>query len=139
VKKFYTSSRGAKIVDVKLMRTAEMYLIRAEARAENNDLAGASADINTLRAARILGYTPVTYTDKAVAISDIINERFKELCFEGFRFFDLKRRGLAMSRLSIDVTSPLWQNVAANDFHFTLPIPQDELFANPAYVQNPGY
>jgi hypothetical protein len=139
IKKFYTSSRGPKIVDVKLMRTAEMYLIRAEARAESNDLAGASADINTLRAARIAGYTPITYSDKAVAISDIINERFKELCFEGFRFFDLKRRGMAVARLSIDVTSPLWQNVAANDFHFTLPIPQDELFANPSYTQNPGY
>lgn len=139
VKKFANSSRGPKIVDVKLMRTAEMYLIRAEARAESNDLAGASADINTLRAARIAGYTPVTYTDKTAAVNDILNERFKELCFEGFRFFDLKRRGLPVNRLLSDVTSPLWQNLSANDFRFALPIPQDEIFANPNYVQNPGY
>ncbi len=139
VKKFANSSRGPKIVDVKLMRTAEMYLIRAEARAENNDLAGASGDINALRAARIAGYIPMTYTDKTSAVNDIINERFKELCFEGFRFFDLKRRGLPVNRLLSDVTSPLWQNLSANDFRFALPIPQDEIFANPNYAQNPGY
>lgn len=139
VRKFYQSSRGPKIVDVKLMRTAEMYLIRAEARAENNDLAGASADINALRTARITGYTPVSYTDKNVAVNDIINERFKELCFEGFRFFDLKRKGMAVSRLLSDVTSPVWQTLPAGNFRFALPIPQDELFANPNYKQNPGY
>lgn len=139
VRKFFSSSRGPKIVDVKLMRTAEMYLIRAEARAENNDLVGAAADINALRTARITGYTPVAYTDKAVAINDIMNERFKELCFEGFRFFDLKRRVLAVNRLLTDVTSPLWQTLPAGNFRFALPIPQDEIFANPSYLQNPGY
>lgn len=139
VRKFYQSSRGPKIVDVKLMRTAEMYLVRAEARAESNDLAGAAADINALRAARITGYTPVTYTDKNVAVSDILNERFKELCFEGFRFFDLKRKGLAVNRLLSDVTSPVWQTLPAGNFRFALPIPQDEIFANPNYKQNPGY
>jgi starch-binding outer membrane protein, SusD/RagB family len=133
------SSRGNKIVDIKVMRIAEMYLIRAEARAELNDLAGASSDINTLRAARIAGYTPITYTDKAVAIADILNERFKELAYEGFRFFDLKRRGLAVNRFASDVTSPGWQNLAANDFHFALPIPSTEIRVNPNYTQNPGY
>jgi hypothetical protein len=139
INKFFSSSRGPKIVDVKLMRVAEMYLIRAEARAEANDLAGASADINTLRAARISGYTPITYTDKAVAIADILNERFKELAWEGFRFFDLKRRGLAVNRLLSDVTSTQWQSMPAGNFRFVLPIPQSAIFANPNQSQNPGY
>jgi hypothetical protein len=139
VNKFFTSSRGPKIVDVKLMRVAEMYLIRAEAKAELNDLAGASADINTLRAARIAGYAPITFTDKATAVSEILNERFKELAFEGFRYFDLKRRGLPVARLGSDVTSSQWQNLPANDFRMVLPIPSSEVRNNPNHTQNPGY
>jgi len=139
LKKFYSSSRGGGIVDLKGIRIAEMYLIRAEARAELNDLAGASADINTLRTARIAGYTPITYADKGTAVADIIQERFKELCFEGFRFFDLKRKGLPLQRSASDVDSPVWQNLAAGDKRFVYPIPADEILANPNMKQNQGY
>jgi starch-binding outer membrane protein, SusD/RagB family len=137
--KFYESARNPNEVDVKLMRIAEMYLIRAEARAENNDLVGAATDLNTLRAARINNYTNVVFTDKNVAIAEILNERYKELCFEGFRFFDLKRRQLPLNRFASDVQSPVWQNISAGDYRFVLPIPQHEIFANPKMVQNPGY
>jgi len=139
INKFFTSTRGPKIVDVKLMRVAEMYLIRAEAKAELNDLAGAAADINTLRAARIAGYVPMTYADKATAIADILNERFKELAFEGFRYFDLKRRSLPVTRINSDVTSSQWQNLPSNDFRMVLPIPSSEVRTNPNQTQNPGY
>jgi hypothetical protein len=139
VKKFSTSSRGGNVVDLKVVRVSEMYLIRAEARAELNDLAGAASDINTLRAARIAGYTPITYADKASAIDDILLERFRELAFEGFRFFDLKRRGLSLQRNASDVDSPLWQTLAASDKRFVYPIPADEILANPNVIQNPGY
>ena len=139
VRKFYQSSRGGSIVDLKGIRIAEMYLIRAEARAELNDLAGAAADINTLRTQRITGYTNITYSDKALALDDIIQERYKELAFEGFRFFDLKRRNLNLQRAASDVDSPLWQTLAAGNFRFVYPIPAQELLANEAMVQNPGY
>jgi starch-binding outer membrane protein, SusD/RagB family len=139
VKKFSTSSRGGSIVDLKGIRTAEMYLIRAEARAELNDLSGAASDINTLRAVRITGYVPVSYADKTTAITDILLERYKELAFEGFRFFDLKRRGLPLQRNSSDVDSPLWLNLAADDYRFIYPIPAEEILANPNMIQNPGY
>lgn len=139
VKKFLQSSRGGSIVDVKNIRTAEMYLIRAEARAEQNDLAGAAADINALRTNRITGYTAITYADKTSAINDILLERFKELAFEGFRFYDLKRRGLGLQRAASDVDSPLWQTLSADNFRFVYPIPGQELLANRKMVQNPGY
>ena len=48
----------------KVFRTGEAYLIRAEARAEQNKFTGtnsAESDINALRAARITGYTDVTF------------------------------------------------------------------------------
>lgn len=139
VNKFAGSSRGPKIVDVKLMRIAEMYLIRAEAKAENNDLPGAAVEYNALRAARITGYTNETFTSKDAAITAILNERFRELCYEGFRFFDLKRRGLPVDRLASDVQSTTWQNLAASDFRIVFPLPESAMLANPNLIQNNGY
>lgn len=128
--------------DIKVFRTAEMYLIRAEARAESNSISGANSaesDLNTLRAARINGYTNVTLTSKADAIAQILQERFKELAFEGHRFWDLKRKGLAVDRLDVDAPSTLGKTLSANNFRFVLPIPQAEMQANPNMVQNEGY
>ena len=139
VNKFFSSARGPKIVDVKLMRIAEMYLIRAEARAENNDLTGAAADYNLLRSSRISSYVNETFADKNDAISKIMDERARELCFEGFRFFDHIRRGLPIARPSSDVQSSAWQNLPATDYRMLFPIPQSSMLANPNMVQNPGY
>ena len=116
-----------------------MYLLRAEAYAESNQLPQASADINSIRAARITGYTPISFTSQAQAVTEVLNERYKELCYEGFRFFDLKRKGLGVSRNASDVQSTTWQNLSATDYHFALPIPQTEIDVNPGMLQNPGY
>jgi starch-binding outer membrane protein, SusD/RagB family len=139
VKKFSGSSRGTNVNDIKNIRIAEMYLIRAEARAELNDLAGAAADINALRTQRIVPYNTISYASKDIAIADIILERYRELAFEGFRFYDLKRKGLDLQRAATDVDSPLWQTLAANNFRFVYPIPSDEMLANRNIVQNEGY
>jgi hypothetical protein len=139
VKKYPGSAAGPQRNDLKLVRLSEMYLLRAEAYAENNQLALAAADINDVRRARITGYTDITFGSQAQAVAEIINERYKELAYEGFRFFDLKRKGLGVSRNASDVQSPLWQNLPANDYHFALPIPQSEMDANPSMVQNQGY
>ncbi|HMP87014.1 MAG TPA: RagB/SusD family nutrient uptake outer membrane protein [Lacibacter sp.] len=139
VRKFFTSARGPKIVDVKLMRLSEMYLIRAEARAESNNLSGAAADYNLVRQNRITGYTNETFVDKTDAINKIYNERARELCFEGFRFYDHVRRGLPIQRPASDVQSLEWQTLAADNFRFKFPIPGNSIRANPNMVQNPGY
>ena len=139
VKKYPGSSAGPQINDLKIVRLSEMYLLRAEANAESNQLSQAAADLNAIRTARITGYVNVSFATKDAAVTAILNERYKELCFEGFRFFDLKRKGLGVSRNSSDVQSSNWQNLPANDFHFALPIPQHEIAANPNTVQNPGY
>jgi len=142
VNKFFTSSKGARIVDLKGPRIAEMYLIRAEANAQLNtaaSLAAAAADLNLVRSNRITGYTNQAFADQPTLLAAILVEKYKELCFEGIRFQDLKRNGLPVSRLATDVDSPQWQTLPANDFHFTLPIPQQELLANKNMVQNAGY
>ena len=139
VVKYPGSAAGPQRNDIKAIRISEMYLLRAEAYAETNQLQKAADDVNALRRNRITGYTDITYSSKDAAITDIINERFKELAYEGFRFFDLKRRGLGIARLASDVQSTNWQNLPAGDFRFALPIPQTEVFANPNTTQNPGY
>jgi hypothetical protein len=130
------------LVNSKMMRTSEMYLIRAEARAEQNKISGANSaesDLNTLRAARITDHVDITLSTKDQAISEILTERFKELAFEGHRFWDLKRRGLAVDRLDTDAPSSDGKTLPANSFKFALPIPDPEIKANPAMEQNPGY
>jgi hypothetical protein len=130
------------VADAKVFRTGEMYLIRAEARAESGTVSGpnsAESDINALRTARITGYTPVTFGSKQVAIDAIMLERFKELAYEGHRFWDLKRRGLPVDRLPTDAPTTNAATLPAGDYRFLLPIPDAEMKANSLMVQNPGY
>ena len=130
------------VANAKVFRTAEMLLIRAEARAEQGRFTGATgadADMNLLRSNRITGFVPGTYTSAAQAIADIMQERFVELCYEGHRFFDLKRRGLPVTRLAVDAPSPAALTLEANNFRFVMPIPLPEMVANPLMQQNPGY
>lgn len=141
INKFFTSSRGGRVVDAKAIRTVEMYLIRAEAyaRLASPNVTAGAADINLIRSNRIVGYSNVSFGSATELINAVLEERFKELCFEGFRFFDLKRLGLPLQRDASDVDSPNWQTLPADNFRFTFPIPQDEILANPNMVPNPGY
>jgi len=133
---------GENVADAKVFRTAEMYLIRAEARAESGNFTGANSaesDINDLRAARINNYVPVTFSSKAEAIDAILLERFKELAFEGHRFWDLKRRGLAVQRFGTDAPTSTGATLPAGNYRFVLPIPEIEMQANNLMIQNQGY
>lgn len=140
VNKFYQSTRGGRIVDMKACRTAEMYLIRAEANAKKAtpDISAGAADLNALRAQRITGYINETFATAAALITAVLQERFKELAFEGFRFFDLKRNNLPVQRLASDA-SAAWQTLDAGSYRFVFPIPNSEILANPNMVQNDGY
>lgn len=128
--------------DIKIFRTAEMYLIRAEARAEQGQFTGANSgesDLNALREARIDAHTNQTFTSKDALIQAVLDERFKELAFEGHRFWDLKRRSLPVQRLASDAPKPASMTLPADDYHFVLPIPNIEISGNPLIQQNEGY
>jgi len=130
------------VANAKVYRTGEMYLIRAEARAEQNKITGANSaesDINALRTARITGYVNVVFATKTEAIDAIMLERFKELAYEGHRFWDLKRRGLPVERLASDAPTTNAAVLPTGNFRFLLPIPDPEMKANTLMVQNPGY
>ncbi len=134
--------------DIKIMRVSEMYLINAEARAINNDAAGAGAMIKLLRDARFGADTPLpSYSGTQDAIVDILRERRLELAFEGHRYLDVKRlrsiTGVGFQRDPRDCgeasNGVVPCSLQASDRRFTLPIPASELNGNANIVQNPGY
>lgn len=128
------------IYDIKMLRTSEMYLIRAEAYAEKNDLVNGAVSLNALRSARITGYVPMAFTSKDLLINEILLERYRELPYEGHRYFDLKRRNLPVERLSADVQdNAALIKLDPTNPKYLLPIPQQEIFANTNIQQNPNY
>jgi hypothetical protein len=114
-----------------VMRLAEQYLIRAEARAMQNKFDNAAADINVIRdRAELAGTLADTQLELLTAIE---RERRVELFTEwGHRFFDLKRWGRLDAVL--DPVKPNWDPSDS-----LLPIPQSEILANRKLTQNPGY
>lgn len=128
------------LVNWKAIRTAEMYLIRAEARAmQTGKGLLALADLNDLRAARINNYVPEVLLGQAL-LDAIATERRKELFAEGHRWFDLKRTIRTINRT--DVVGSNRITLAANAREWTWPIPQVEIDANPninAGNQTTGY
>ncbi len=118
--------------EVKILRLAEMYLIRAEARAQQGDIPGAAEDLNIIRNRAGLPNT-TTAGDKASMLLAIEQERFVELCFEGHRWIDIVRTGRANDIMSA------FNPVGWDPTDVLLPIPQSEIDKNPNLTQNPGY
>lgn len=71
----------------------EIYLIRAECRARMGDFQGALSDINKLLVTRWKAgrYVPFSFLDRDQLLSQILNERRKQLVFRGLRWSDLRR------------------------------------------------
>jgi hypothetical protein len=115
-----------------ILRLAEQYLIRAEARAHQNNIAGANADLNLIR--KRAGLLDVSIATSGELLIHIEQERRAELFAEwGHRWFDLKRWGRVSDVLSV----AKGVNWSATDALY--PIPQQSLESNPFLVQNPGY
>jgi hypothetical protein len=116
-------------------RLAEQFLIRAEARAQlNSNIAGARADIDTLR--HRAGLLSTGANNQVLLLQAIEQERRIELMFEwGHRWFDLKRTNRADVVLSAFKGNSNWQ--LTPDIYF--PIPSAEIKLNPALIQNQGY
>ncbi|OQP54312.1 hypothetical protein A4H97_22780 [Niastella yeongjuensis] len=120
-----------------VLRLAEQYLIRAEARAQQNNLEGAQADLNEIRTrAGLPNTTATTQTDLLAAV---LNERQWELFTEwGHRWFDLIRTNNLNSVMR--VVTPAKGGSWDPDGHQALyPIPQSDRNSNPHLSQNTGY
>jgi starch-binding outer membrane protein, SusD/RagB family len=134
--KFLGESGVPGLTSFKILRLAEMYLIRAEARAKTSDFAGATSDVNVIR--NRAGLADFSGT---VTLQDVLDEKNREFAFEGHRTFDLWRNGLPLVRIQantgLEVSAPAF--IAANSFLRVYPIPQRELDTNPEITQAPGY
>ena len=121
-----------------VIRLAEIYLIRSEARLYNGNSDGAISDLNVIRKRASLTdiRSKITINLESV-LAAILQERRSELFTEwGHRWFDLKRTNKidgVMQEVSKDKNST-W-NVNAKLW----PIPIYEIEANPSLKQNPGY
>ena len=116
--------------NISLIRYEEVVLILAEAKLEldESDALDVLNEVPVERNATL--YTEAT-------LDNILLERRKELCFEGFRFDDLARTGR-----NIPLVDPLHQTHGGpvyGSYHYTFAIPSSEINANTNMVQNNGY
>lgn len=132
-----------------LIRLADIMLLNAEARYYNGDEAGARERLKEVRE-RIapepadLNNLTLTYYN-ADFLTELLDSRSRELCFEGWRRIDLIRFGKidqTINNLSADTGR--WNGIVPNlqaDWtteKMWFPIPQSEIDLSPL-VQNLGY
>jgi hypothetical protein len=120
-----------------ILRLSEQYLIRAEARTELSNPAGAKQDLDAVRQrANTLGVYSGAL-DKASLLTAILHERQVEFFAEwGHRFFDLKR----MNKID-DVMSEVSPEKGGSweSYKKVWPIPMDEIKKDSNLSQNEGY
>lgn len=120
-----------------VLRLAEQYLIRAEARVRKSpsDIAGAVDDIRIVQ--ERAGVVPLFSSEGDVTQDNILlaieEERRLELAFEGHRFTDLVRTGRAADVLGRH--NPLLKQ----SYQWVFPIPASSVEKDPDLIQNPGY
>jgi hypothetical protein len=120
---------------VMLFRQAEQYLIRAEARAQQNNLPGAATDLNVVRTRAGLGN--INPSTQSAMLTSIFHERQVELFTEcGHRFFDLKRSGTIDAVMS--VVAPQ-KSTKWSSYMQLWPIYTQDIQVDPNLKQNPGY
>lgn len=109
-----------------MIRIAELYLIRAEAYAQDNDIAKSLADLNVIR--KRADIQELNIADKATLLLAIEQENRIEFAFENHRWYDLVRTRRAKTVLGID-----------EDFRLLLPIPYAQILIDKNLEQNPQY
>ena len=122
-----------------VLRLAEQYLIRAEARVQQNtNLAGAITDLNILRERANLPDLAFSLPQRQI-LSAVMQERRIELFAEwGNRWLDLKRTGAIDSIMTI--ATPLKGGGSTwNSYQQLYPIPYSEMQESPNFTQNAGY
>ncbi len=136
-----------------VFRLAEIYLNYAEAEAALGNTVEALTYLNMIR--ERAGMPDLTSAGGTDLMQKIQQERRIELCFEGHRFFDLRRWGIAETgagnALGV-IINPT--NASNTSFSYQIdtvevrtwvpsfyyyPIPRSETQINPALTQNPGY
>jgi hypothetical protein len=117
--------------NIRVIRYAEVVLNYAEALARTNS-PDALAFLNLIPENR----NAETYDE--ATIENVLLERRKELALEGFGFFELVRNGMGIPKVDPRQTFGD-QDIPFGSPRLALPIPQNEISANPSIIQNDGY
>ncbi|WMI66092.1 RagB/SusD family nutrient uptake outer membrane protein [Aestuariibaculum sp. YM273] len=122
--------------DVIYMRSSEMVLIEAEAKAMLNDVSGAQNALDILGSARDSAFDKTAFTTQAQLMDEIKWQRRVELWGEGFSYHDNIRWDEGLDQTNSGASEVLYQagfmqdKPSVND-DWIFQIPQDELDANP--------
>lgn len=128
--------------DFPMFRLADVYLMASEAilrGANNGSLSDAADYFNTVRS-RAFKSTLANLSESQLNLQEILDERARELSWEGTRRTDLVRFG------QFTDGDYLWQwkggvkeGLKVESYRDIYPIPSADLSNNPNLVQNPGY
>ena len=127
-------------IDMPIFRLPEMYLIYAEATLRGGAGGDNTLAIQYINKLRERAYGNASGDVTSIDLNFILDERGRELYWEGFRRTDLIRYGKFVSG------TYLWpwkggvkSGSGVQDFRKIYPLPTSDLSANPNLVQNPGY
>ncbi|MCW3117505.1 MAG: RagB/SusD protein [Chitinophagaceae bacterium] len=135
----YKTSPGSTLEYSMMLRLAEQYLIRAEARAQQNKLTGAISDLNVIRQRAGLSVLPGNLSQVQV-LAAVAQERRVELFTEADRWLDLKRTG-AIDAVMGSPGNATQAKGGANwqPYQAFYPIPILDISKDPNLTQTPGY
>lgn len=144
IKKYPGSGGQPLLNDLKIFRSSEMLFIKAEALADAGLYNDVATTLKELVDARYGTPQPIlSLNNEQEAFGAILDERRKELAFEGHRWIDLKRLGVRGNRsIDRDATECALTGactLSQNDYRFTVPYPVEETDINELIVQNPNY
>lgn len=126
--------------DFIMFRLADVYLMYAEAhlRGGGGDLNTAVNYVNMIRE-RAYGDTSGNITSGALDLSFVLDERSRELYWEGHRRTDLIRFGQFSDQGVWPWKGGVKEGITTDAFRNLFPIPSADIIANPNLEQNPGY
>ena len=133
--RLYTLLKGGDPLCRSTFRSAELYLTAAEAAARLDDKETAISYIRPIIETRYMPalqpsiLSEMEQKDSSELIEAILEERAHELCFEGHRWFDLRRTTQPEITKTYDGTT---YTLEENDSRYTIPIPTEAINGNPS-------
>lgn len=127
--------------DYPMFRLGDVHLMFAEATlrgASNGDMSKSLTLINELRS-RAYGNSTGHIIESQMTLDFILDERSRELYFEGHRRLDLVRFGQFTDKGVWPWKGDVMQGRTTESFRDIFPLPASDLLANPNLIQNEGY
>jgi hypothetical protein len=130
-----SGTAGNQSNDMVIFRLADAYLMLAEASLQTGDMATALTAVNKVRTrAGVAPFTAATLT-----LPTLLDERSRELMWEGWRRNDLIRFEVATGTPYFTGARTPAKTADGDTHTFIFPIPAPELISNANLHQNPGY